>query len=100
VGVRAFSNTEPGWVLTRPMDARTKRLTVNAFVNGELRAELRYGNNKIVEGFALDDCDPLAASGFANEITWGGKAIGAAEEPEVHILFEMKETQLFTFSLE
>ncbi|GMV92902.1 MAG: hypothetical protein AMXMBFR82_26800 [Candidatus Hydrogenedentota bacterium] len=99
IGLRAANPEEPGLVLTRPIDARGKRLTVNANVEGEIRAELRYGNNKVVDGFSFDDCDPLTESGFAHDITWAGKSIGAVEEPEVHILFQLTNADLYTFDL-
>jgi hypothetical protein len=99
VGVRASSDAEPGMVLTRPLDVRGKRLAVNAIVNGELSAELRYGNNAILDGYSFDDCTPLTESGFASEIKWKGRSIGAVEEAEVHILFRLNGAQLFTFDL-
>ncbi|MCC6697206.1 MAG: hypothetical protein IT365_16380 [Candidatus Hydrogenedentes bacterium] len=99
VGLRQ-SASEPGLVLTRTLDVRGKRLTLNARVTGSIRAELRYGNNKTLDGRSFDDCDPLTATGFANEITWKGKSIGEVQEPEVQILFKLDDAELFTFDLQ
>ncbi|MCC6487085.1 MAG: hypothetical protein IT364_06255 [Candidatus Hydrogenedentes bacterium] len=98
VGLRP-SGTEPGLVLTRALDARGKRLVVNARVTGSIRVELRYGNNKTLEGWSFDDCDPLATTGFASEITWKGKSIGEVQETDVQILFKLDNAELYTFDL-
>lgn len=98
VGLRP-SSPEPGLVLTRTLDVRGKRLVVNARVTGSIHAELRYGNNKTVEGWTFDDCEPLTASGFASEITWKSRPIGEVPEPDIQILFKLDNAELYTFDL-
>ena len=98
IGLRPAGDV-PGHVLTRPFDPRKTRLRVNAIVRGELRAELRLGDNKTVAGWTLADCDPVQSSGFACELTWRGKPLGACGLDEVQVRFELRDADLFTFDL-
>jgi predicted GH43/DUF377 family glycosyl hydrolase len=102
VGLRPASDA-PGYVLTRPLLLPMQGdLKVNVVVTGHegaLRAELRDDGNHVLEGFSLEDCDPLSDSGYAQQITWRGKPIGAAPMPEVRIRFELAKAQLFTFDV-
>ena len=99
VGLRP-SGKNPGYVLTRPFDPHGKRLLVNAWISGELRAELRIGNNKTVEGWTLTDCDPVQESGFARELTWHGRSLGDCGLNETQIRFELRDAEVFTFAFE
>ena len=97
------ATTEPGLIMTRPFIPDERRLVVNARVQGEIAAELRTDGNKVIDGWSFDDCDKVNASGFAQELTWGGRPIGAvnADVPgrEVRILFRLQDAELFTFDL-
>ncbi|MBI4559157.1 MAG: hypothetical protein HY706_16350 [Candidatus Hydrogenedentes bacterium] len=98
IGLRPSSG-EPGFILTRPFLVNGKRLLVNARIEGELCAELRTDNNKVIPGWSLDDCDPVTASGYSQGVTWKGKALKEVGEPEVRILFRLAKAELFTFDL-
>jgi hypothetical protein len=98
IGLRPSSKS-PGYILTRPFNPSGKRLMVNARVAGELRAELRVGNNKTVEGWTLTDCNPVRESGFARELTWHGMPLGHCGLKEVQIRFELRDAELFTLDL-
>jgi len=103
IGLRA-SNEKAGYVLTRPLLYPKKaNLVINAVVpekGSMIRAELRGDNNKIIEGFSLEDCDPVEESGFAQSVTWQGKTINTAPEAEVRIRFELTNAQIFAFDFE
>lgn len=58
IGIRP-TGAEPGFVLTRPFNPNGRRLFVNARAAGELRAEVRVGNNKTLDGWTFDACDPF-----------------------------------------
>ena len=100
IGLRS-SSEEPGFVLTRPfLFPKGEGLFINAVIpkkEGMIRAELRNDNNKVIEGFSLDDCDPVDASGFAQPLTWNSKPISAAPVPEVRIRFELNNAQIFSY---
>ncbi len=103
VGLRSSSD-EPGYVLTRPMLLpKQGNLFVNAIISangGTLRAELRDDNNHVIDGYSLEDCDPVTKSGYAQRITWQGKSITSSPRSEVRIRFELIKAQLFTFDID
>jgi hypothetical protein len=100
VGLRP-SGEAPGYVLTRPLllpDAA--ELMVNVVVSeggGSIRAELRDDDNHVLDGFSLEDSDPVNASGYAQPVTWQGRHIGAAPLQEVRIRFEATSADIFAF---
>ena len=100
VGLRPSSDA-PGYVLTRPLLlADEAELFVNAVVSGtggSIRAELRDDDNHVLEGFSLDDSDPVSSSGYAQPMTWRGERIGAAPSPGIRIRFEVTNAQVFAF---
>ncbi len=102
VGLRP-SGEEPGFVLTRPIlvgDGAT--LFINARfpeVKGVIRAELRNDNNKTIEGFSLEDSDPVKQTGYTQPVTWQGKEIGDAPIQEVRIRFEVTGAEVFSYDL-
>lgn len=99
IGVRPASE-EPGYLLTRSVTPSSDaKLFVNAKVKGRLRAELRTDFNKPIEGFSLEDCDAVTDTGFREEITWKGRALGTVKREDIHIRFELENAELFTFGL-
>jgi hypothetical protein len=98
IGLRSMSS-EPGRVLTRPFLVENRRIFVNTRVDGRLRAEIRTDGNKVIEGWSLEDCDPLIRSGFRQEITWKGRSLTALGESEIRLLFELERSELFTFEV-
>ncbi|HRI86727.1 MAG TPA: hypothetical protein PK869_00600 [Candidatus Hydrogenedentes bacterium] len=98
VGIRATSE-KPGFVLTRPFVVGGRDLFVNARIAGELRAELRVGNNKTVDGWTFADCDAVTGTGYEMEVTWGGKSLSEAPAGDVAVNFSLHNAELFTFDL-
>jgi len=98
IGVRSLPGAT-GFVLTRPFDPSQQRLFVNARAQGTLRAELRFDNNKPVEGWTLDVCDTFEGDSFDHEVTWAGRSLRGVPVKEVRVLFELKEAELFAFDL-
>jgi Prolyl oligopeptidase family len=102
VGLRP-SGEAAGYVLTRPLLVPDKaELSLNVVVSGSggtVRAELRDDDNHVLEGFSLDDSDPVDASGYARPMTWRGQPLGAAPSTEVRIRFEVTHAQLFAFDV-
>ena len=102
VGLRP-SGDAPGYVLTRPMLVEeASKLFINARIpvkEGIIRAELRDDNNKTLEGFSLEDSDPVRSTGYARAVTWQGKEIGETPLKEIRIRFEVTQAELFAFDL-
>ncbi len=98
IGVRP-SGEEPGTLMTRPVSPNGRRLFVNARVAGSIRVELRSDDNKVLEGWGFDACDPVTSSAFAQEITWGGRSLRDAPQEELRLVFQLHNAELFTFDL-
>lgn len=88
-----------GNLRTPPLLLSCKRMTVNAEVEGELRARLLDLQGKPIPGFDADDCGPLRGNSVAHPINWHGNLSNLADEP-VRIEFLLRNTRLFAFSLE
>jgi len=102
VGLRPLGE-ESGYVLTRPLLVpEQENLVVNVIVGsgGSLLAELRDDDNHVIDGYSLQDCDPVTSTGYARRITWQGQAISSAPTKEVRIRFEITGAQLFAFDIE
>jgi hypothetical protein len=98
------SSGAPGYVLTRPLLLSNEaELFVNVVVSGtggSLRAELRDDDNHVIEGFSLDESDPVSTSGYAQPVTWQGRSVGTAPSQEVRFRFEARNAQVFAFDFE
>lgn len=97
-GIRPAGDA-PGFVLTRPFNVDRRRLFVNARVAGELRAEVRVGANKTVDGWKFEDCDPVTGDHLDQEVTWHGKPLAEIPEAEVSVNFKLDRAELFTLDL-
>lgn len=100
LGMRPRSK-EPGTILTRPFPVEGRNLSVNTVIGkgGKLAAELRTDGNKTIEGYSLEDCDAVEASGYAQKILWKGKSLSDSPEEEVRVLFELEGAELYSFDL-
>lgn len=100
VGLRPSSQA-PGYILTRPLLVpKQGDLRVNVIIagnDGALRAELRDDDNHVIDGYSIDDCDPVRTSGYAQRITWQGQPIGTVPSQEVRIRFELTNAEVFAF---
>lgn len=95
------SSEEPGTILTRPFPVQGRELSVNVTVEegGRLTAELRTDGNKTIDGFSFEDCDPVADSGYAQQVLWNGSGIADSPEEEVRVLIKLEGAELFSFDL-
>jgi len=75
------------------------RLLVNAAVKKELRTEVRTDNNKTIDGYMLEDCDPMTTTQFAGELNWHGRSLNALAGKEVRLRFRLDDAALFTFDI-
>jgi hypothetical protein len=102
VGLRP-SGDDPGYVLTRPMlVSDAAELFVNAVLpedGGTIRVELRDDDNRVLDGYSMEESDPVIESGYAQPVTWQGKQLGAVSIQEVRIRFEATNAEIFTFDV-
>jgi hypothetical protein len=88
-----------GTLLTPPLALNSRRLTVNADVQGELRVRLLLPGGKPVPGYDWGDCRPITGNPISHEVSWGGKH-SALPHRASQIEFSMKRARLFGFGLE
>jgi len=98
IGLRPRDDN-PGFVLTRPFMVAGRSLIVNAVVSGSVAAEVRSDDNKAIQGWSFEDCDPLTESSFAAEIRWKGRSLAQLGETEVRLIFRIENASLFTLDL-
>lgn len=55
--------------MTRPLVVLGRRLLINAVVRGQIVAELRTNDNETIDGLRFQDCEPMATSGYDQELT-------------------------------
>ncbi|MAE66281.1 MAG: hypothetical protein CMJ18_18580 [Phycisphaeraceae bacterium] len=98
-----------GELTTRLVSIAHDELHVNADASdGSLRIEILDYENRPIEGFTLDDCDPITGDRLGHAVTWHGGAdlkpiIGTARrQPKVgrglKFRFVMEKAALFSFS--
>lgn len=75
-----------------------RRLTVNAAVRGELRAQLLGANGQPLPGFACADCRPVRGDGLDQPVQWQGQPALPQGVP-VRLEFELREGDLYGFTL-
>jgi hypothetical protein len=98
IGVRSNSQ-EPGLLMTRPLAANGRRITMNAVVRGRITAELRTDGNQPIPGFTFADSIAVTASGFAQPVAWKGGRLDRAADGLVRIVFRLDDASLFAFEL-
>lgn len=89
-----------GELLTKPLMAAGRRLTVNyrADHDGKLRVELQDTEGRPFEGFSLDDCEPLTGDEVDATVRWKGGAMALpnmARRP-FRIRFVFEKATLFS----
>jgi hypothetical protein len=73
-------------------------MTVNARVDGELRARLLDPSGRPLSGFGWDDCQPIRGDSVAHPVAWKGRLASIAGRPVV-IEFALRKAALYGFEL-
>ncbi|MBN2295162.1 MAG: hypothetical protein JXM70_22220 [Pirellulales bacterium] len=88
-----------GSLRTPPVILAGKSLTVNADVQGELRARILDTSGKPLKGFDLADCRLVKGDALNHRIRWKGSLDTINNRP-VQIEFVMNNARLYGFDLE
>ena len=95
----------PGKLVTRPFAFQGKKLVVNFQASKhnhgagqpEIKAELLGVSHQLIDGFKLDQSDPLRTIG-GHEMRWQGKGnVGALAGKPVRIRFSIRNAKLYSF---
>ena len=107
-----YGSVEGGYLLSREVKVTGDRLLVNLSPemqawnqqhNGYVKVELfdrtqGPGHKDHIEGFGLDDCDPLAADDSAEVVSWKGNPdLSSLKDKPIYIRFYLKAAYLFGF---
>ena len=93
-----------GTLTTRPhhWKARALHLNVDAGnIEGRLRVQLQDETGRAVDGFGLEDCDPLHADTLDQPVTWKGRGdLGLLHDRMIALkFFFTPEVELYSYSL-
>jgi hypothetical protein len=88
-----------GALTTRPLTFSGKHLFVNVnAASGELRAELLDRDGKVIEPFALKNCEPVKKDGTRIEVHWKGVSdLSTLPRQPVRLRFSLTSGALYAF---
>jgi hypothetical protein len=94
--VTATGGTPEGTLMTRPLNAAGKQLTVNVVTvkEGTITAEL-VRNGRPLRGFTKADCKPVRGDHHAAPLRWNGGA--RCPQNDVQIRFYLQRARLYGF---
>ena len=87
-----------GSVTTRLLDTPGGRMTVNARVGGDLRAEILDEDGNVIPGYEVHQCRPVSGDSLRHAITWGnGPDLVPGRKAGFRIRFHLRDTDLYAF---
>lgn len=88
----------PGTATTHPIVFGGKHLLLNVASKGSVRVALLDDSGKPLQGFSLDDCDPIRVASVRRVVTWKGRSDVAAHSGKpVRVQFELAGAKLYAF---
>lgn len=92
-----------GGCVTKPLTFAGSELRLNfaTSVAGDIKVEIQDEAGQPIEGFALDDCDPIYGDSVDRPVVWkqGTQVSDLAGRP-VRLRFELRDADLFSFKFE
>ena len=113
--VEQRAGDEPGYLLTREFILEGNRLRLNTamesmtYTKQGIRVAVvrrppigrHHDFEKDIEGFTLEDCDPLVCDRIDVQVTWKGSAdLSALMGQPIYLRFEIQNMGLFSFQLD
>lgn len=92
------AGVRPGTFTTRPLRFEGNRLLLNFATSaaGSIRAELTDASGNPIDGYRLDDMDPMYGDELDGIVRWrGGADIGPWAGREIFLRFELKDADLY-----
>ena len=96
-----IGNPATGILVTRPIEVAEEHMRLNANAeNGLVRAELQEQDGKALEGFSLEECDPISVDSFNTIVSWNGKtSLNELANRQIRIRFESENSVLYAFQI-
>ncbi len=99
-GFVSLSAPGEGSVTTRLLRTPGGRLTVNARVGGDLRAEILDGDGNVIPGYGVQQCNPVRGDSLRHAVTWGtGSDLVPRRKAGLRVRFHLRDTDLYAFQL-
>ncbi len=89
-----------GECTTKPLvfDGDTLRLNMATSVAGEIRVEIQDETGNPIEGFSLDDCDPLFGDSVDRKVVWkNGSDLWALVGKPVRLRLTLRDADVYAF---
>lgn len=89
-----------GAVVTRPLTFEGSELRLNfaTSVAGDIKVEIQDEGGTPIEGFTLDDCDPIYGDSVDRPVVWKpGTSVSALAGRPVRLRFELRDADLFAW---
>ena len=91
---------DEGWLVTRELVFNGNRLTVDARADGELAVELAEYPGQPIQGFSVNDCDPIRGDSSAHQIAWGGNPdLNALRGRPLYVRFRLRNAGIWAFTV-
>jgi hypothetical protein len=87
-----------GTMTTRSLrfDGSRLELNVATSASGQVRVELLNADGSVVDGFGMDDSDPIVGNSIAHVATWRGSAdVGRLAGQRIRIRFQLQDADLY-----
>ncbi len=101
--VSCHAPLDTGEIVTKPLRFSGQRLHLNMSTSaaGSVQIEIRDARNRPVDGYTLDDCDPIIGDELDRTVTWKGNGhLQNLPGKPVRLRFVMKDADVYSFVFE
>jgi hypothetical protein len=91
--------TGKGRILTKPVTFSRAKLTLNAQIQGQVRARILDATGTALKGFDFGDFKPLTGDSLQHPMRWGDRSQVPEDRP-VQLEIEIDHGRVFAFNLE
>jgi hypothetical protein len=90
---------ETGSLTTKPVKFAGDQLQINMTTRkgGTVRVELQSEDGQPLEGYSLEDCQPMAGDSLAQRVVWAGGDIGKLAGRAIRIRFVVHGADVYSF---
>jgi hypothetical protein len=95
------AGAKSGWVTTRPLIFRGRRLMLNVVAQGSVRLAILDEKGNELKGFGLADCDPVIGDATSYLVSWQKNTdVGSIGGKVVRLKFELQDAKLYAFKFD